>query len=74
MPTQSPFTAKEQLNPGTPLFFFDCTLADGGVQRWSSQTLSWNGQLYAGRVLRHNLFEAQLASDTQVGEIGRAHV
>ena len=67
MPTQSPFTAKEQLNPGTPLFFFDCTLADGGVQRWSSQTLSWNGNQYAGRVLRHNLFESQLASDTQVG-------
>ena len=67
MPTQSPFAAKEQTDPGTPLFFFDCTLSDGAVQRWSSQTLTWNGQQYNGRVLRHNLFEAQLASDTQAG-------
>jgi hypothetical protein len=67
MPSQSLFDVKEQLNPATPLFFLDCTLADGTVQRWSSQTLSWDGNQYDGRVVRHNLFEAQLASDTQVG-------
>jgi hypothetical protein len=64
---QSALIAKEQLNADTPLLFFDCTLADGTVRHWSSQTVTWNGTPYEGRVIRHNLFEAQLASDTQVG-------
>ena len=64
---QSALTAKEQLDADTPLFFFDCTLADGTVRHWSSRTITWNGTLYEGRVVRQNLFEAQLASDTQVG-------
>ncbi|HWE52412.1 MAG TPA: phage tail protein [Bryobacteraceae bacterium] len=64
---QSIATAKEELNPDTPLFFFDCTMADGTVRHWSSRTISWAGTQYEGRVLRHNLFEAQLASETQVG-------
>ena len=64
---QSVLTAKEELSADTPLFFFDCTLADGTVQHWSSRTISWNGTQYEGRVVRHNLFEAQLASETQVG-------
>jgi hypothetical protein len=59
---QSVFTAKEQPNADTPLFFFDCTMTDGSVQHWSSRTFDWNGVHYAPRVLRHNLFEAQLAS------------
>ncbi len=64
---QSALIAKEQLNADTPLLFFDCTLADGTVRHWSSRTITWNGTAYEGRVIRHNLFEAQLASDTQVG-------
>ena len=64
---QSALIAKEQLNADTPLFFFDCTLADGTVRHWSSRTITWNGTPYEGRVLRQNQFEAQLASDTQVG-------
>jgi hypothetical protein len=62
-------TAKELLLPDTPLLLFDCTLPDGSLQRWSSRTVEWNGNQYAGRVVRHNLFEAQLASDTQVGGV-----
>src|SRR2546423_1393568 len=64
---QSALTAKEKLNADTPHFLFDCTMADGSVERWSSRTIAWGGQIYDGRVLRHNLFESQLASDTQVG-------
>jgi hypothetical protein len=66
---QSPFTAKEQLSADTPLFFFDCTLSDGTVRHWSSRTFTWNGNAYEPRVLRHNLFEAQLASENQVGGV-----
>jgi hypothetical protein len=64
---QSALTAKEQLNAETPMLLFDCTLADGNVLRWSSSSVSVGVVPYEGRVLRHNLFEAQLASDTQVG-------
>src|SRR5579864_7472508 len=64
---QSAFTAKEQLDADTPLFFFDCTLADGTIRHWSSRTIAWNGTPYEGRMVSQNLFEAQLASDTQVG-------
>jgi hypothetical protein len=63
----SALTAKESLNADTPLLFFDCMLADGSLQRWSSRTFSTGGNHYEGRVLRHSLFEAQVASDTQVG-------
>src|SRR3569623_1725016 len=64
---QSPFVAKEAAQADTPVFLFDCALADGSVQRWSSQSIQISGQPYDGRVLKHNLFEAQVASDTQVG-------
>ena len=64
---QSPFTAKEVLIADTPVFLFDCTLADGSLQRWSSQTIQISGHQYDGRVMKHNLFEAQVASDTQIG-------
>src|SRR3954454_4847897 len=64
---QSPFTAKELLVADTPVFLFVCTMSDGSVQRWSSQSIEIGGQQYAGRVMKHNLFEAQVASDTQIG-------
>ena len=64
---QSPLIAKESLSADTPLLLFDCTLADGSMQHWSSQAFQWNGVAYDARLVRHNLFEAQLASDTQVG-------
>ncbi len=64
---QSALTAKEQLNADTPLFFFDCTLADGSMQYWSSRTITWNGNQYEGRVTRQSQFEAQLTTDTQIG-------
>ncbi|HEX8812927.1 MAG TPA: hypothetical protein VF742_13130, partial [Terracidiphilus sp.] len=63
----SPLTAKQQLSADTPVFCFDCTLSDGTVRRWSSRTITWNGNAYEGRVIRQNQFEAQLASDTQIG-------
>jgi len=63
----SPLTAKEQLNADTPLMLFDCTMTDGTVKHWSSQSVTWKGVTYEGRVLRYNVFEAQMASASQVG-------
>src|SRR5215471_13243028 len=64
---QSALIAKEILNADTPLLLFDCTLADGSARHWSSSSIVSGGVSYEGRVLRHNLFEAQLATDTQIG-------
>jgi hypothetical protein len=66
---KNPFTAKEQLTADTPLLLFTCTMADGTVWNWSSRTITWNGVQYQARVLRQSLFEAQAASDTQVGGV-----
>ena len=65
----SPLTAKEQLTADTPLFFFDCTMADGTTRHWSSQSIVWNGTSYEGRVTKHNAFEAQMTSQSQVGGV-----
>ena len=64
---ENALTAKQQLSADTPLFLFDCTLSDGSRRHWSSQSITWNGTAYEGRVIRQSRFEAQLASDTQVG-------
>ncbi len=54
---------KERTNGDAPVLLFDCTLANGDVERWSSRTLSFGGHTYNARVLRHNLFESQVATD-----------
>src|SRR6202161_1481236 len=64
---QSPFVAKEVLTADTPVFLFSCAMADGSTQNWSSQTIQISGVQYDGRVIKHNLFDAQVASDTQIG-------
>ena len=64
---QTLYAAKENLNADTPLLLFDCTLANGTVRHWSSRSILLGGTEYEGRVLRHSLFEAQMASETQVG-------
>jgi hypothetical protein len=64
---QSVLTAKEQLNADTPLFLLDCTMPDGTKLYWCNRSVNWSGIWYEPRLLRHNLFEAQLASDVQVG-------
>src|SRR4051812_5271666 len=56
-------TSKENNNGDTPVLLFLCTLADGAVERWSSRTLTFDGEVYSARVLRHNLFESQVATD-----------
>lgn len=54
---------KESTNGDAPVLLFDCTLANGEVERWSSRTLPFEGHTYHARILRHNLFESQVATD-----------
>ena len=39
------------------------------MRHWCTRTITWNGTAYEGRVVRQNQFEAQLASDAQVGGV-----
>src|SRR6202044_1628188 len=48
---------KELEVPGTPLLLFDCTLATGDVQHWSTQAVTINSNAYLARVLKHNIFD-----------------
>src|SRR5579883_2155580 len=55
---------KEQEAALTPLFLFDCLLASGSTERWSTHSVTFNGNAYNARLLKHNLFELQAGSDT----------
>jgi hypothetical protein len=54
---------KERVVAETPLLLLEATLANGEVERWSTHRVTFEGQTYAARVLRHNLFEIQTASE-----------
>lgn len=54
---------KEQEVVDTPVLLFDCVLADGSIERWSTHALSVSGNDYDARVLAHNLFEFRQSSD-----------
>ena len=68
------FEKKEQLLTDTPLLLFDCTLSDGTVEHWSTQPVSLNSTQYAGRILRHNLFEIQTAANQGVDSIPKISI
>lgn len=56
----------------TPLFLFECALSDGSVERWGTHAVTFEGNSYAARLLRHNLFE--LKSSIQDGLDGAAKI
>lgn len=47
----------------TPLFLFDCTLPGGAVERWGTHAVTFGGNAYGARLLRHNLFELRASAD-----------
>lgn len=63
---QSISELKEQAVTDTPLVLFDCTLADGRVEHWSTHGVTSNGTAYAARVMQHSAFDIQTASDQGV--------
>ncbi|MGI8990137.1 MAG: phage tail protein [Bryobacteraceae bacterium] len=71
---QTIFQAKEQPVADTPLLIFDCELSNGSVERWSTHGISLGAVQYAPRVIKHNLFEIQTASDQGVDTIPRLSV
>src|SRR5215204_4472032 len=71
---QTIFELKEQAVTETPLLVFECALADGRVERWSTHRASVDGSVYEARVLSHNVFEVQAASDQGVDGIPRVSI
>ncbi|MDR3700227.1 MAG: phage tail protein [Candidatus Sulfopaludibacter sp.] len=57
---------KEQAVSDTPLIVFDCLLANGQCEHWSTHAVTVGGTSYAARVLNHSAFEIQTASDQGV--------
>lgn len=62
---------KQLAEADTPLLFFDCVLPSGDVQFWSTHSISFSGNQYAPRVLKHNLFELQLSADDAMDGISQ---
>src|SRR5581483_7054123 len=68
------FELKEQEITETPLLVFDCTLADGRVERWSTHRATLDDATYEARVLGHNVFEMQAGSEQGVDGIPRISI
>ncbi|MEX2263557.1 MAG: phage tail protein [Bryobacteraceae bacterium] len=68
------FETKEQAVTDTPLLLFECELGNGEIERWSTHRATIGGNLYAARVLHHNLFEIQGGSDQGVDAIPRVSI
>ena len=47
----------------TPVLLFDCTLADGQVERWSTHNAMWEGIAYSARVVGNSGFRIGLLAD-----------
>lgn len=63
---------KEREATDTPLLLFDCVLADGTVERWSTHAVTYEGAVYEARVLRHDLMEMRAGSDEGADGASRA--
>ncbi len=62
---------KEQSDALTPLLLFEAQLANGAVERWSTHAVAVEGNDYDARVVRHNFFDVQAASDSGIDAIPR---
>lgn len=54
---------KEQEAPPTPLFLFECVLSSGVTEYWSTHGVTFDGNVYMARLLKHNLFELRTGSN-----------
>ncbi len=68
------YEMKELAVTETPLLLFDCTLANGQIERWSTHAVTESGAHYEARVLNHNIFEMQAASEQGVDSIPRISI
>jgi hypothetical protein len=57
---------KELAITDTPIMVFDCVLASGVTEHWSTHAVTIGATSYAARVLSHSAFDIQTASDQGV--------
>ncbi len=69
--TPTIYAIKEQTVADAPLFLFDCHLADGSTERWSTHGVTVGGSAYAARVLRHNFLDMQASSEQGIDAVPR---
>ncbi|HYO80519.1 MAG TPA: phage tail protein, partial [Bryobacteraceae bacterium] len=50
----------------TPLLLFECKRGSGATDRWSTHSVTVEGNRYSARVLRHNLLEFRGGSDLAI--------
>lgn len=62
---------KQLVEADTPLLFFECIMPSGDTQRWSTHSISFSGDEYFARVLKHNLFDLQLSADDAMDGISQ---
>ena len=67
-------TVKELAEADSPLLLFECLVPGGGVQRFSTHAITFNGQNYSPRVLTHNLFDFQLSADDAMDSVAQVSV
>ena len=65
---------KEQQILETPLLLFECTLAPGEVERWSTHKVVAGGDEYKARVLQHNVFDLSLHHDEGIDSVATVSV
>src|SRR5258707_317237 len=63
MPTLTIDNLKELEAPATPLFLFECVLSSGVTERWGTHAVTFEGNAFGARLVRHNLFELRAGSD-----------
>ena len=53
---------KQLAQSDTPLLLFRCVMPSGDVECWGTHGIVFNGETYNARVLKHDLFDLQLAA------------
>ena len=65
------YDLKELAVTDTPLLLFQCVLQNGQAEYWSTHQVTYGGNTYAPRVMKHNVFAVQTSSDQGVDAIPR---
>jgi hypothetical protein len=68
------YDLKELAVTDTPLLLFQCVLQNGQAEYWSTHQIVYNGNTYAPRVMKHNVFAVQTSSEQGVDVIPRVSV
>src|SRR5580658_9747692 len=65
------YDLKELAVTDTPLLLFQCVLQNGQAEYWSTHQVTYGGNTYTPRVMKHNVFAVQTSSDQGVDAIPR---